>query len=269
MPGRFLTGVSSPTATACCASVVSEDAIGSLVNVMYFSAALSTFGFRPLPSSLVSSALAAEAAALGSELMYELAWICPLSSPFTVDGWAFRNDWVTTRLVVTNLPPGHRLASFTSRVPPSSTISVAYGSGSQPPSIWPEANSSTAAEFGLIGLIATSPPPVGVVFRPCCFSQYRTATSWVLPTDGVASDLPLSCAALVMPFFTTREAPPEAAPEMILTAVPWDFCHALIAGLGPTYAASSWPARIAVVSSVPLLKTVVFSATFLPRFLVK
>src|SRR5215472_12844253 len=72
-----------------------------------------------------------------------------------------------------------------------------------------------------------------------------------------------------MPFFTTREAPPDAAPEMILMAVPLDFCHALIAGLGPTYAASSWPARIAVVSSVPLLKTVVFSSTFLPRFLVK
>src|SRR6266516_4266620 len=72
-----------------------------------------------------------------------------------------------------------------------------------------------------------------------------------------------------MPFFTTRYAPPEAAPETILTAVPLDFCHALIAGLGPTYAASSWPARIAVVSSVPELKTVVFSSTFLPRFLVK
>ena len=40
--------------------------------------------------------------------------------------------------------------------------------------------------------------------------------------------------ALVMPFFTTREAPPEAAPEMILMAVPVDGCHALIAGLGPT-----------------------------------
>ena len=50
----------------------------------------------------------------------------------------------------------------------------------------------------------------------------------------MASDFPLSWAALVMPFFTTREAPPEAAPEMILMAVPLDFCHALSAGLGPT-----------------------------------
>ncbi len=72
------------------------------------------------------------------------------------------------------------------------------------------------------------------MFRPCCFSQKRSATSWVLPSAGVASDLPLSWGALVMPFFTTREAPPEAAPEMILMAVPLDFCHALIAGLGPT-----------------------------------
>ena len=39
--------------------VASEDAIGSLVKVMYLNDAASTFGFRPLPVSLVSSALAA------------------------------------------------------------------------------------------------------------------------------------------------------------------------------------------------------------------
>src|SRR5262249_60777566 len=104
-------------------------------------------------------------------LMSEFASICALSRPFTGEGGALRKDWVTTRLVVTNLPPGHRLASFTSRVPPPSTIWVAYGSGSQPPSICPEANSSTAAEFGLIGLMAPSPGPGGVGFRPGCFHQ--------------------------------------------------------------------------------------------------
>ena len=86
----------------------------------------------------------------------------------------------------------------------------------------------------MIGLIATSPPPVGVVVSPCCLSQYRAATSWVLPSDGVARDFPLSWAARVMPPLTTSDAPPEAAPEMILMAVPLDFCQALIAGLGPT-----------------------------------
>ena len=50
----------------------------------------------------------------------------------------------------------------------------------------------------------------------------------------MASVLPLSWAAEVMPFLTTTEAPPVAAPEMILMAVPPDFCQALIAGFGPT-----------------------------------
>ena len=79
-----------------------------------------------------------------------------------------------------------------------------------------------------------SPPPVEVVARPFCLSQARSATSWVLPSDGVASVLPLSWAAEVMPFATTIEAPPVAAPEMILIALPPDFCQALMAGFGPT-----------------------------------
>ena len=37
-----------------------------------------------------------------------------------------------------------------------------------------------------------------------------------------------------MPFLTTSDAPPEAAPEMTLMAVPLEFCQALIAGFGPT-----------------------------------
>ena len=34
--------------------------------------------------------------------------------------------------------------------------------------------------------------------------------------------------------FTTTDAPPVATPEMTLIAWPLDFCHALIAGFGPT-----------------------------------
>ena len=37
-----------------------------------------------------------------------------------------------------------------------------------------------------------------------------------------------------MPVLTTTEAPPVAAPEMILIALPLDFCQALMAGFGPT-----------------------------------
>jgi hypothetical protein len=85
-----------------------------------------------------------------------------------------------------------------------------------------------------VGRTDTSPPPVAVVVRPCCFSQYLMATSWVLPSDGVAMPWPLSWAALVMDGFTTKEAPPVATPETILIAVPLDFCQALMAGFGPT-----------------------------------
>ena len=56
----------------------------------------------------------------------------------------------------------------------------------------------------------------------------------MLPSDGVATDCPLSCAAEVMDGLTTTEAPPVATPETILIAVPFDFCQVLIAGFGPT-----------------------------------
>src|SRR5450755_2863153 len=72
-----------------------------------------------------------------------------------------------------------------------------------------------------------------------------------------------------MPFFTISWAPPDAEPEMTLISFPPEVCQALIAGFGPTYAASSWPASSAVASSVPVLKGVSFSVTPLPRFLVK
>ena len=54
----------------------------------------------------------------------------------------------------------------------------------------------------------------------------------MLPSDGVASDLPLSWAAEVMPFLTTIDAPPVAAPEIIWMLLA--FCQAVIAGFGPT-----------------------------------
>src|ERR1022692_1871505 len=72
-----------------------------------------------------------------------------------------------------------------------------------------------------------------------------------------------------MLFLTTSAAPPEAAPEMILMSFPLDVCQALIAGFGPTYAASSWPASSAVASSVPVLNGTSLRVTPLPRSLVK
>src|SRR5580693_9398366 len=159
--------------------------------------------------------------------MKSIACMLALSRSTTIAGCADRNDCVTISTVVT---PG----SDSSTLPPSFTISMSYGAGSEAPAICPDWNSSTAAEFGLVGLMETSPPPVALVASPCCLSQYRSATSWVLPSEGVASDWPFSWVAPLMFDFTTTDAPPVAAPETILIAVPPDFCQALIAGLGPT-----------------------------------
>ena len=75
------------------------------------------------------------------------------------------------------------------------------------------------------GRMVTSPlPPLGPgKVSPCFFSQVRRATSWVLPSWGVAMVLPLSCWGEVIEEETTRAAPPEVAPEMILMALPFDW----------------------------------------------
>src|SRR5262245_6133594 len=110
----FRTGVSSPTETACWASVARDETIGSLVKVIALKEADRTLGSRPLPSRVVSSLLAAASAPEGLLWILLLASIWPLSRPVTSDGCAARNFWVTTRFVVTNWPLGHRDASLTS-----------------------------------------------------------------------------------------------------------------------------------------------------------
>jgi hypothetical protein len=83
------------------------------------------------------------------------------------------------------------------------------------------------------GRIDTSPPPWGSVRRPCSRSQWRRATSWVLPSWGVASFLPRRSAGPEMEGLTTRAAPPEVAPATMRTASPPERAKALMAGLGP------------------------------------
>ena len=82
------------------------------------------------------------------------------------------------------------------------------------------------------GRMDTSPPPVVSVLRPCDFSQVRSATSWVLPSCGDATTLPLRSAALLIDLLTTKYAPPDAEPETIFTPL-FSFVHAVIVGLGP------------------------------------
>ena len=82
------------------------------------------------------------------------------------------------------------------------------------------------------GRICTSPPPVVSVLSPFFFSQVRSATSWVLPSWGDATVLPLRSAALLIDGLTTKYAPPEAEPETIFTPLS-SLVHAVMVGLGP------------------------------------
>jgi hypothetical protein len=55
----------------------------------------------------------------------------------------------------------------------------------------------------------------------------------VLPSWGLASFFPSSCAGAVIDGWTTRAAPPDVAPATIRIASPPDCANALIAGFGP------------------------------------
>ena len=69
--------------------------------------------------------------------------------------------------------------------------------------------------------------------------------------------------------FTTRNAPPDAAPAMMRDAAPCDCANAFTAGFGPTYAMSSAPENSASTAAGPALKIAVCRSTFLPSFLAK
>ena len=175
-------------------------------------------------------------------------------------GFFSRNSVRTIRWVVTNLPPGHSVFSSTSTLPPPSRTSRdAHGSGTQAPSIFLSWKSCRVVAFSL-GSTCTSPcTPWLDGVSPFSFSQARSATSWVLPSCGEAIRLPLRSAAELMPGWTTSEAPPEVAPEMIRMPSPLVLAYALIAGLGPMKPASRSPPSSASISAGPALKVCVSS----------
>src|SRR5580700_3667103 len=100
-----------------------------------------------------------------------------------------------------------------------------------------------------------------LVASPLVASQVRNAMSWVFPNCGDESVLPARSAgkfpsATVL--LTTSPAPPDAAPATIRT-LPLVLIKALIAGPGPTNAASSVPPRSASLSAGPALNVVVLT----------
>ena len=168
------------------------------------------------------------------------------------------------RCVVTYCPSGHRSRSSTSTVPPPSWIRrVAHGSGTHAPSMSPALKESSVAPFSC-GLIETSPPPDSSADKPLSCSQARSATSWVLPSAGVAIVVPARSAGDVISGFTTRNAPPDVAPDTMRSASPSDLAKPLIAGFGPMYVASMASANRASTASPPALNVDVSSVTSSP-----
>src|SRR5262249_36006338 len=106
------------------ASVISDDAIGSLVKDTWVNAAARMGDLRLLPVRVDSSALAADSAADLLLAINELASIWALSRALTTVGcWAMKLC-VATIWGATNWPCGHGLASFASTCPPAATISA-------------------------------------------------------------------------------------------------------------------------------------------------
>src|SRR5439155_16382531 len=93
----------------------------------------------------------------------------------------------------------------------------------------------------------------------------RRATSWVPPSWGEATFLPLRSDAVAIARLTTSDAPPDVEPATIRTAFPPDRWNALIAGFGPTNVASRAPEKMASTAAGPALNVWVDSFTFEPR----
>ena len=165
---------------------------------------------------------------------------------------------------MTKSPSGQMSASLTSTLPPPSRMRrVAHGSGTQAPSSAPAWNAASVSALSW-GVMLTSPPPLVSVVKPSSSSHARRATSWVLPSDGVASVVPARSAGVSMPSRTTSEAPPDVVPATIRRAAPSDLAYPLIAGFGPMKLASIAPENSASMTSVPELKVDVSSEAVEP-----
>ena len=174
--------MTSPAVTPSLRSFCSEDARGSTVTVMLEKARAITASLSGLPDVLAICAFTTPGACAALALIQSTASTCPRSSAATVSGCCCKNVVATIRWVVTNCPLGHRSFSSTSTFAPASITSRdAHGSGTHAPSRRPCWNSWNVWAFS-VGVIATSPPPFGVVFRPWPASQARSATSCVPPS---------------------------------------------------------------------------------------
>ncbi len=183
------------------------------------------------------------------------------STASTASGFRSRNSLRTTMFVITNFSSGHRDASSSSTSPPSATSFEAVGSGTQAPSTDPERNASGVTLLSLRTTVTSPLPLSGSIFQPCSAAQLRNATSWVLPSCGVAIRLPsTSSSDVTLSGSTTSFTPPEAAPPTIRRFLPSALVKPLTAGDGPRKAMSREPELRASIADGPALKTAYFAS---------
>ncbi len=99
----------------------------------------------------------------------------------------------------------------------------AVGSGTQAPSTEPDLYASGVILLS-VRTTETSPLPLcASTFQPFSRTQLRNATSWVLPSCGVAIFLPLTSSRdFTLSGFTTSFTPPDAEPPMMRRFSPSD-----------------------------------------------
>ena len=214
------TGSSRPTAMASSADPCSDEAIGSSVNSRCSQAPAMVASARRLVVTFSMPSLTT-------------CWAAAASLVGLVDRLAEAGDEVADDVGVLleelggddqvgrhELAVGPQLGLVDEHVPPPSlTRRVAHGSGTHAPSMAPDWNAASVSALSC-GVICTSPPPLVSVSKPCSLSQARRATSWVLPSDGVASVVPARSAGESMPSRTTSEAPPDVVPATMRSASP-------------------------------------------------
>src|SRR3954470_13188524 len=160
---------------------------------------------------------------------------------------------VATRTAVGNIRAGHRVRSSTSTTPPCSrTRRLAHGSGTHAPAISPRPKRRT--DSGL----ATGRTSAAI---PFCASQVRRATSWVLPSAGVAILRCERSAAERTSGRTTSWAPFATEKATMRSALPCDRWKPLMAGFGPTQPTSRSPENSASTTEGPALKARACSST--------
>src|SRR5438477_3371819 len=148
---------------------------------------------------------------------------------------------------------GHRSRSSMRTTPfCSTTRRLDHGSGTQAPAIAPLPKGR-----GVSGFASGSTSD----WMPSRESQERSATSWVLPSAGEAIlRCARSCAERICGW-TTSWAPFATEKATMRRALPWERWKPLMAGLGPTQAASRSLANSASITAGPALKARASSTT--------